>query len=194
MSFGFDQRIRAISNVIDQVLRQEKPPLFFTATQNDGAHKGMAWPAREPYVFGISATDGDGELSTFNPDENNAYPIFYALGQDVEVKGRFATDDKETRFVSGTSYAAPVAAGLAANLLACVRLGVKSATEEDAEMYADLPQQLQQMNGMLKVMMHCMQRRNQKKQPSLLPWAFLTEANVENGTLLKMVYETLDKY
>lgn len=195
MSFGFERHVYAISQAMDAARHAlQDRILFFAATRNDGAHKPIAWPARDLDVFGVSSTDGDGQLSSFNPDENDAPAILYALGEGVQVTSpSLETADKlEKTFVSGTSYAAPVAAGLAANLLVCVRLGILAMAPEKAEKYANLPAQLQQMKYMSKVLLNCMRRKNQKKQASLLPWDFLSAEKVEDGSLLENVYDAVN--
>lgn len=193
MSFGFEERVPEINTAMEESMRAAKPPLYFAATCNDGAHRSIAWPAREFNVFGISSTDGDGYISTFNPDDNESYPIFYAFGDGVKVQSKAADGSFSTKFVSGTSFAAPVAAALVANLLSCVRLGIKTMAPEDAAVYSDLPRQLQQMNNMVKVMRHCMQTKNQQKRSSLLPWELLNSPLAGDGGLLQTVLDTLNK-
>lgn len=196
MSFGFEQRIRCIHKAIYEVQQTDKCPLFFAATQNDGAHSAMAWPAREMFVFGVSATDGNGAASTFNPDDSNAPAILYALGEGIKTHCVPNRDKKgpATRVVSGTSYAAPVAAAFAASLLHCVRLGIVNLPEEEMDDYEDLPQRVQRMDGMFKVMQHGMCKLHHSKQLSLLPWDLLNAEGVENGTIISTVRDLLDKY
>ncbi|CEJ88375.1 hypothetical protein VHEMI04702 [[Torrubiella] hemipterigena] len=195
MSFGFEQRIRCIHEAIYTAQQTANRPLFFAATQNDGAHSAMAWPAREMFVFGISATDGNGAASAFNPEENNAPAILYALGEGIKTYCVPNRDKKgpATKVVSGTSYAAPVAAAFAASLLLCVRLGVANLSDEEMEEYEDLPERVQRMDGMLKVMQHCMSKRHHSLQMSLLPWDLLNAEGVENGTIISTVRDLLDK-
>lgn len=195
MSFGFDRHVYSISQAMDAARQATQDRiLFFAATCNDGAHTPMAWPARDLDVFGVSSTDGDGQLSSFNPDENDAPAILYALGEGVEVTSPSCktSGTMKKMFVSGTSYAAPVAAGLAANVLVCVRLGVAAMPPERAIKYASLPTQLQQMKYMSKVLLNCMRRNNQKKKASLLPWDFLKAENVADGSLLQNVYDAVN--
>lgn len=193
MSFGFDERVPVINQAMEQSTRAKKQPLYFAATCNDAAHKPIAWPAREANVFGISSTDGDGHISTFNPHDNEAYPIFYAFGDGVEVQCKDANGNFSTKFISGTSFATPIAAALVANLLTCVRLGIKTLSPDDAAIYVDLPRELQQMNNMVKVMRHCMQTKNQQKESSLLPWDLLKAPVYGDGGLLQTVLNTLNK-
>lgn len=196
MCFGFDSPIPLIQGAIEKASKVEKPPLFFAATRNDGAHKSMAWPARTPSVIGISSTMGDGNRSTFNPSENDAHPTLYAFGEGVPVK-IVATDNPQgyvTKYVSGTSYATPVAVGLAANLLGCVRMAVKACSVEDQRIYKNMSLRLQGMDGMLAVLRHRMCRKDCYNQSSLLPWSFLTPSRLDDNKLLEEITETLEEW
>ncbi|KAK1254162.1 hypothetical protein MKX08_008157 [Trichoderma sp. CBMAI-0020] len=196
MCFGFDKPIPLIQDAMNKAFKVEKPPLFFAATRNDGAHKLMAWPARNPSVIGISSTMGDGCRSTFNPSENEFHPILYALGEGVPVKITASDNPRgyAIKHVSGTSYATPVAAGLAANLLGCARMAVKASSCEDQRQYQDLPSRLQEMGGMLAVLKHRMCAKDVDDKESLLPWSFLTLSRLENNRLLEDINETLQHY
>lgn len=192
MCFGFDYPISSIQNAIRRASTVEKPPLFFAATRNDGAHKPMAWPARDHLVIGISSTTGEGNRSAFNPPEKYSDPILYAFGEGVPVQVKSSDEPQGyiTKYVSGTSYATPVAAGLAANLLACVRMATKASSEHQLR-YKDLPSRLQGMIGMLAVLRDRMCKKNFRNEESLLPWSFLTPSQLDNNKLLEDVLETL---
>ncbi|KAF6826078.1 subtilase [Colletotrichum musicola] len=194
MCFGFDQPIPLIREAMDNASTAKKPPLFFAATRNDGAHKRTSWPARDISVFGISSTAGNGDVSPFNPLENDAHPILYAFGEGVPIKTADPRNPAKlsTKFVSGTSYATPVAAGLAANLLGCIRMVVKVSLQgEDRALYSRVPGELGQMRGMLAVLRRHMRRRHVCGVKSLLPWDFLNLHMLSNNKILKNVAETL---
>ncbi|KAJ4190526.1 hypothetical protein NW767_011354 [Fusarium falciforme] len=193
MSFGFDEPIPLIRKAIDKASKAEKSPLFFAATRNSGAHKRMAWPAKEMSVIGISSTAGDGGVSTFNPSENKAHPILYAFGEGVPVKVAAPGNPEEciTEYVSGTSYATPVATALAANLLGCIRMVVETCSMEDRTIYSHIPGDLQRMNDMLMVLRRRMQRRHVCGVESLLPWDFLKVELLDNNKILEDVADTL---
>ncbi|KDN64032.1 putative subtilase [Colletotrichum sublineola] len=176
-------------------LTAETPPLFFAATGNDGAHKAMAWPAKDMSVIGVSSTAADGGASPFNPlEEKEHYPILYAFGEGVPV-GVAAPDDpgrRITKYVSGTSYATPVAAALAANLLGCIRMLVV-ASREDRILYGHVPGSLRQMRGMLAVLRRHMQKKHVSGLKSLLPWDFLKAKLLNNNRILQDVDRTLQE-
>ncbi|KAJ4179988.1 hypothetical protein NW755_012028 [Fusarium falciforme] len=195
MCFGFEEPIPLIRKAIDRASKAEKPPLFFAATCNEGAHKRMAWPAREMSIIGVSSTTGDGGVSTFNPPENKAHPILYAFGECVPVKVAAPgnPDDSVIEYVSGTSYATPVAAALAANLLGCIRMVVETCSPEDRAIYSHVPEDLQRMSDMVTVLRRHMQKPHLCGVESLLPWDFLNVELLDNNRILKDVADTLRK-
>ncbi|KAF5005982.1 hypothetical protein FDECE_7608 [Fusarium decemcellulare] len=196
ISFGFDEPIPLIRDAIEKASKTEKAPLFFAATRNDGAHKNMAWPARDPSVIGISSTDGYGSPSSFNPSENNFHPVLYAFGEGVPVKVPAFNKPQGhvSKHVSGTSYAAPTAAALAANVLGCVRMAVKTSSPENQCIYNNLPLELQRMTGMLAVLRHRMSKEHNCGVSSLLPWDFLNASRLDRGKILEDISNTLKRY
>ncbi|KAK2003322.1 hypothetical protein LX36DRAFT_723681 [Colletotrichum falcatum] len=194
MCFGFDQAIPLIREAMDEALAAEKPPLFFAATRNDGAHKRASWPARDISVIGISSTAGNGDASPFNPAEKDAHPVLYAFGEGVPVDAAAPRDPEKpvTEYVSGTSYATPVAAGLAAKLLGCVRMIAEAALRgEDRALYSHVPRDLGRMRGMLAILRRHMRREHVCGVKSLLPWDFLKVQLLDNHKMLKDVAQTL---
>ncbi|KLU81029.1 hypothetical protein MAPG_00124 [Magnaporthiopsis poae ATCC 64411] len=190
MCFGFDEPIRPIRNAIDRATKASKPPLFFAATRNNGAHREVAWPASEPSVIGISSTTAEGEASPFNSSRrDDALPILYAFGQGVPVNVAAPHDPEhfESRHFSGTSYATPIAASLAANLLGSVRMLLKASSPEDRARFAHVPGDLQEWRGMLRVLLNRMQREHVSGQKSLLPWDFLRLDMMKGNKLLREV-------
>lgn len=190
--FGFDEPIRPIRDAIDRATQSSNPPLFFAATRNNGAHREIAWPASDPSVIGISSTTAEGETSPFNSRERaDAYPILYAFGQSVPVNVTAPDNPKHfvVKYVSGTSYATPVAASLAANLLGSVRMLqlLQASSSEDQARFAHVPVDLQKSRGMLRVLQSQMQREHVSGQKSLLPWDFLRLETMKENKLLKEV-------
>lgn len=194
MCFGFDKSILAIDKAIDNAIKTGRPPLFFAATRNDGANKSMAWPARDLSIIGISSATGEGLESTFNTSEEDVPVIFHALGEGVPLGlDSFGKPDKDTKYVSGTSYATPVAAGLVSNILSCVRMAVKICPEHDRHLYEHIPEALRGMKGMLKVMSQKMQTKHARGDKSLAPWDFLSMERLGKRSILEEVDEVLRK-
>ncbi|KAG6359197.1 hypothetical protein INS49_012717 [Diaporthe citri] len=208
MSFGFDRPIPSIRRVIGKVSKMESPPLFFAATRNDGANIGIAWPAKDSRVIGISSTDGYGVRSEFNPTEDEtSSPILHAFGECVPVTAEEPqvgehmsgtsysnpgpTAKPHEKHVSGTSYATPMAAALVSNLVACVRMIVATSVGE-LKSYDRVPERLRKLNAndMVAVLRTHIEKKHNSGNRSLLPWDFLKGG--DQG-ILKDLDETLEK-
>jgi len=124
MSFGFPtceiegyaELERAIGNAYS------KHVLMFAAASNGGANLDRAYPARDQNVICIHSTDANGNRSRFSPTavENNTN--LATVGEAVESAWPVHLCDEETnptfvKYKSGTSYATPIAVGIAALLL-----------------------------------------------------------------------------
>ncbi|KAI0379221.1 pfs domain-containing protein [Hypomontagnella monticulosa] len=118
---GFNELERAIMNAYS------KHVLLFAAASNSGGQRGRAYPARDPNVICINSTDTNGNRSGFSPtavlDDINLATVGEAVESAWPVH---LCDDHLSRscvkYKSGTSYATPIAAGIAAFLLQYVRL------------------------------------------------------------------------
>ncbi|CZR67542.1 uncharacterized protein PAC_17441 [Phialocephala subalpina] len=205
MSFGFESYVQVIqnalrnaSNIYDKMDPTRTSTLIFAATRNDGANKGVAWPAKANEVIGISSTDGNGEFSSsFNPPHDRSDSVFYALGQAVEVvcpprMGIGQGRQKNKTRLSGTSFANPIAAGLAANVLGYVKLAVASgATINDEVGAGDMLDRLRSKDGMKAIFKHRMNKNNDNELASLLPWDWLKRGGHTSNVILKEIWDTL---
>lgn len=121
MSFGIREYHEPMKAAISNALHRQI--LMFAAASNNGANLGRAFPAKYPGVFCIHSTDGNGNPSTFNPTADDKDVNFSLLGEHVRSHwpaGRNGHGDI-VNVMSGTSVATPIAAGLAASILAFVR-------------------------------------------------------------------------
>lgn len=193
MCFGFAKPIQVIRKAIEDASKAERPPLFFAAARNDGANENVAWPGRVSEVMGVGSTDGDGCPSSFNPPCDK-HPVLYALGEAVPVTAADPSNPSRCtqKFLSGTSCATPVAAGLAANLLACARMATACVPAERRDEYADLPRELQRRDGLRAVLRDRMSRTHNCGVASLLPWHFLSRNRERDNLFLNELRETLD--
>lgn len=116
MSFGFDDQVTEILKAIEFA---SKHALLLASASNSGGNAGIAWPARCPDVVAVFASDYQGNKYVRNPDPLGKHN-FSVLGDHVEG-WKPGTNQKEHR--SGTSIAAPLAAGITAIILAVLRHG-----------------------------------------------------------------------
>jgi hypothetical protein len=115
MSFGFPDTVKSISKQIGKMVYDREPPmLVFAAASNDGVNSRRTFPASHAGVFAIHSLDGIGtDNGGLNPPiEKSHDDKFGTLGLGIPYtwNGR-----KEVR--KGSSYAAPAAAGIAANCI-----------------------------------------------------------------------------
>ena len=109
MSFGFPNRIPAIETAI-----RDANCLMFAAAANHGLNHDRAYPAKHDSVICIHSTDGRGQPSGFNPHYIKQSDNFSIVGE--AINSAWPGEDEFMR-KSGTSFATPVAAGLAAFVL-----------------------------------------------------------------------------
>ncbi|KAJ3532756.1 hypothetical protein NM208_g8294 [Fusarium decemcellulare] len=127
LSFGLGQNCPPkLGGVIDHLVRDKK--LIFAAASNTGGNGSRPWPAKHKGVFCIHATDERGVANLhMNPTALSSMDNFSALGINVESYW-----DGKKRCISGTSFATPVAAAIAANVLHFAR---EHLSKEDANLF-----------------------------------------------------------
>ncbi|KAG4444053.1 hypothetical protein IFR05_000513 [Cadophora sp. M221] len=110
MSFGMEKEAKEVTEAI-KMARVEKK-LVFAAAANEGGLQPRAHPASVPGVICIHAADGFGDPASFNPTADEGDDNFSTAGVGIESKWK-----GNPVFKSGTSFATPVAAGIAASIL-----------------------------------------------------------------------------
>lgn len=117
MAFGFGERNGILSDAIKHA--DFNNVLMFAAASNDGKNRpdGIAWPASDHRVICVHSADGYGNPSGFTPSAQDNMR-FMVLGEHVisawPEKFKYPGNLKH---MSGTSCAAPIAAGIAAVFL-----------------------------------------------------------------------------
>ena len=113
MAFGWDsQEPFSKYPMFYEALDKNKPSgLFFAAASNGGANLPRTYPATSYSVFAIHATDYNGDAPTPNFNPTSIPPKSYStIGHQIP-------GDSDQLRVSGTSFATPVAAGIAASVI-----------------------------------------------------------------------------
>ncbi|KAM0425638.1 hypothetical protein ACHAPT_009170 [Fusarium lateritium] len=115
MSFGMSSPNEAIRGAIRAA---ESAGIICTvAASNYGGNETRSFPAKMDQVLCIHAGDGNGNKSGLNPTPLDWRDNISTLGVCIPSEW----EGEEGQYVSGTSYAAPVAAGIAANVLRFVQ-------------------------------------------------------------------------
>ncbi|KAI0376371.1 hypothetical protein F5Y04DRAFT_266649 [Hypomontagnella monticulosa] len=124
ISFGFPYTTRHVDHIRRAILEANAADvLIFASASNKGGNQPVAFPARMDEVICVGSTDGKGAISNFTPNlhcpDLHCYKRLCALGERIEsswppklLKGGAGLPRK-----SGTSFASPIAAGVAAIVL-----------------------------------------------------------------------------
>ena len=132
MSFGFWESNKLIDEAIDRAFKADK--LMFAAASNEGGNKGAdqsrSRPGRNSNVICIHACDGKGNKGSMSPSPMKNRSNFSTLG--VAIKSVWK---KETVYKSGTSFATPIAAAFAADVLEFANFKCKLSEDVRADLY-----------------------------------------------------------
>jgi subtilisin family serine protease len=124
LSFGFPYRKVNLEPIYDEILMAcASKVTIFAAASNEGGNSGVAFPASLNEVICIGSTDGQGNKSKFTPGPYSGKK-FATLGEGVRSSWpkHLSGDGLSTQErKSGTSYATPIAAGIAAMVLDYMR-------------------------------------------------------------------------
>ena len=139
MSLGLDDLENTIDQALEAALKPDKNKdprlaerIVFAAASNGGASKARAYPANKSGVICVNASDGNGgSIRHLSPAAVPGEDNFVTLGIHVELRWK-----RETVFKSGTSFATPIAAALAANILEFARYEVHMKYAEKCWLYS----------------------------------------------------------
>ncbi|EWG35898.1 hypothetical protein FVEG_14583 [Fusarium verticillioides 7600] len=121
LSFGLGQQCPSLQleRVLDKLVLNRK--LIFAAASNSGGNRSRPWPANHPGVFCIHATNERAVPNlNMNPVAKSSVDNFATLGENIQSYWQ-----GEERCISGTSFATPIAAAMAANILEFVRRNLR---------------------------------------------------------------------
>jgi hypothetical protein len=185
MSFGFDRQVGIIGDAIKTA--EDSNILFFAAASNNGGNARLSWPARHSNVFSIYASDGYGNKYWRNPTQQRHDDNFAVLGSHVNAW--WPSGQKILR--SGTSTAAPIAAGLASMILHFIRQHQQESVQslrnagENAE---EVLERLTTFSGMRSVFRLMVERdaENRDGYSYIAPW-WLLDRSVSHTTVLDKI-------
>jgi hypothetical protein len=123
--------------------------LIFAAASNGGGNNDRAYPARERDVFCIHSTDANGSRSKFSPTAEKYDFNFATIGEAVESfwpTHLCAEDEQAVRVKSGTSFATPIAASIAAFLLLYARVHLDTEQATGLKRYAAMESLLHEVS------------------------------------------------
>lgn len=127
MSFGFPDRdiegYVELENALQNAYANNV--VLFAAASNSGGKLGRSFPAREPEVVAVHATDANGNRSHFSPTATDYDINLATVGEAVESAWPVVLCEDDTKYVkhkSGTSYATPIMAGMTAFLMMYTRI------------------------------------------------------------------------
>jgi hypothetical protein len=148
---GFENEDQEIRKAIREAANRDK--VILTAASNSGfidPTKRVSFPARmSGQVISIRSATGHGDRAAASPRRSDGDDNFAILGEGIEAAWPASLNDGQlTRFVSGTSFATPVAAGVAALLMEfSMQKGVRGAPN----LNGDLQHVLMQYRGIRKM-------------------------------------------
>lgn len=129
MSFGYPDKGKGYEELWNAIQDANNEGVtIFAAASNEGGNRVRAFPARHDEVICVHSTDARGNPSSFNPTRKHNSDNFSTLGEDLEsawpanLQGK-AKDiaSGPVKIKSGTSFATPIATGMAAFVLQYAR-------------------------------------------------------------------------
>lgn len=120
ISFGFPHTTGRLDPIRRAILKANAADvLIFAAASNKGGNEPIAFPACMDEVISVGSTDGLGNKSSFTPNPKHG-KLLCAVGECIESSWPpvlLSEDNEDLPRKSGTSFATPIAAGVAAMVL-----------------------------------------------------------------------------
>ncbi|RMJ15841.1 hypothetical protein CDV36_004482 [Fusarium kuroshium] len=123
LSLGMDVQDETVRKALDEILyppRDTPEVVVIAAASNSGGNEDVAFPACYKDIVCIHSTDGLGNPSKKNPTPYKGKDLA-VLGMSIESGSKDKDEDKAKAYISGTSFAAAIGAGIAANILEFAR-------------------------------------------------------------------------
>lgn len=184
MSFGFSH-IEKITQRFRNALRNAalEDIVLFAAGHNSGGMHGPSYPASlQECVICIGSCDGFGNPSGFTPLPT--HNMFCTLGEDVPSPYAKTGSLNKT----GSSYATPIAAGIAAVLMDYVKREGQGWAEDEQEHIWKVMTRA----GIVGIFGHAEFSLSKQDYKILTPWKLFSERHIKEakGTLLRVLRQT----
>ncbi|CAH0058630.1 unnamed protein product [Clonostachys solani] len=192
MSFGTTTPSRmveeAISTAQSRRTFQGHAPVFFASASNHGLRRPKrTFPGSDPNVICGFALDGNGgDNSSLNPEYEEGKDHFGTLGVGISVMWEHQEGKEETRLTSGTSYATPVLAAIAANYMTWLDMNAGKLGEP-------LYMAAREKRGIETVFRDLMSRKKRKADEIsfISPWKFFQFMHLETkGSILDPILDS----
>ena len=129
MSFGLDARDDDLDDIINRAAAAGK--ILLAAAGNHGNNGPRTFPATNRNVICIHASDGKGKDGRISPQPVGNDDNFMTLG--IAVPLIWQSNDV---FRSGTSFATPIAAGMAADVLEIAKRTIKMTDRQKEHLHS----------------------------------------------------------
>lgn len=138
LSLGFTRKVELIGNALDDAISPKdktagaRPRLVFAAAANWGFNRSLAFPASEKGVICVHATSGNGYDGQLGPKSDASLKNFPIGTLGVTVESEW---NGKPVWLKGTSYATPIAAAVAANVLEFARQNLDAQKQSKLEKF-----------------------------------------------------------
>ncbi|KAI6749397.1 hypothetical protein HG530_015236 [Fusarium avenaceum] len=169
MSFGWPYNHDGVRKAID--FARQNGVHMFASTSNDGLlgpPNDILYPARSDSVIGVDAADGHGEHAPYAPSSSSQH----SRGSRFSAPGLGISSPNTERTWSGSSFACPIAAGVAALILEFAR-------QSPLNKSPDIQTYLQETPAMLSVLRLASSEKGPNGLKFLVPWKLIGKAGEE---------------
>jgi len=174
ISFGFPNADKSLEPIRRAILEAHAADvLIFAATGNKGKGDAIEFPACLDEVISVGSTDGEHKKSSFVPTKLGPGKRLCAIGEALEAAWIKPTTADSNRIAhctqqrkAGTSYATPIAAGIAATIMDLIW--------SDRAEHSHQCQILRTNRGMMAVLERMVERGEGDTYDYLEPWKYLS--------------------
>lgn len=181
MSFGLPNANEGIRGVIRDA--ESKGIICTVAASNCGSNDTRSFPAKLDQVLCIHTGDGNGNKSGQNPTPMSRKENLSTLGVCIPS----VWEGEDGHYVSGTSFAAPVAAGIAVNVLQFVQYA-----KDQGWMTEIQYKNAYSCSGMRYIMLAMCEPQARDGYDFVVPWRRMWSQNATESDVVSKMEEALE--